>query len=75
MTQNRALSEILAALEIPGEIGADVLIGDVLALIECHHLDGHVSLYQAHSPGMSFLKRIGMITVASDIERTGYEDD
>lgn len=66
------LGHLLDAAGVTGYVPDHVLVSGALVLFELSWPDGTTSLYQSHSDGMNFIKRLGMLTVATTIENGGY---
>jgi len=49
-------------------------VSDAVVLAKCVWPDGTVSLAMAHSEGMDWIVRLGMLTAARSIEDGGYQD-
>lgn len=47
-------------------------MADALVLMECHWPDGAVSLLMVHTPKMSWIKKLGMLTAAQTIENSDF---
>lgn len=56
------------------DLADDVLITDAVVLCKCVHPNGSVSLFMAHSDGMSWIERLGMLRAAERIENQDYQD-
>lgn len=49
-----------------------VMVSDAVVLLKCVHPDGAVTLLMAHSDGMSWIERLGMLRAAERIEGQDY---
>ncbi len=73
---SRDVGQVINGLGVTAEsITDDTLISDALVLMKCIQPDGSVTLLMAHSDGMSWIERLGMLHVAVGIEQQGgYRD-
>lgn len=56
-------------------LGDDRVITDVIVIAKTIGMDeGDVSLYTAHSDGISWIEKVGMLRAAETIENSGYRD-
>lgn len=52
----------------------DALVSDAVVLLKCIQADGTVTLMLAHSEGMSWIERLGMLHAAVQIETQDYRN-
>lgn len=75
----RDLGQLINSLGCTGEtLADDALVTDAIVLLKCVKPDGGVVLYMAHSQGMSWIERLGMLDVAQHAERNAnanYQPD
>lgn len=71
---SRDIGEIVNGLGVTAnDLADDTLISDALVLLKCIQADGQVSLFMAHSDGMSWIERLGMLRAAERIEGNDWE--
>lgn len=67
------LGQIINNLGCSAETLAEgVMVSDAVVLLKCVHPDSSVTLLMAHSDGMSWIERLGMLTAAGKIETQDY---
>ncbi len=65
----RTVGQIVEGLGVTIDtLDDDTLVSDALVLMKCVNPDGQVSLFMAHSEGMSWLERLGMLRAAELME-------
>lgn len=68
----RDVGQIINGLGVTAEtLTDDTLVSDAIVLMKCIHPDGTVTLLLAHSDGMSWIERLGMLHVAVGCETQG----
>lgn len=72
---SRDVGQIVNGLGISADsLAEDVLVSDAVVLMKCIHSDGTVTLFMAHSDGMSWIERLGMLTAAEKLESSDYRN-
>jgi len=69
---SRDIGQIINGLGVTADtLADDTLVSDALVLMKCIAPDGGVTLLLAHSDGMSWIERLGMLHVAVGCETQG----
>lgn len=73
------IGQIINNLGVTAEsLADDAMVSDAVVLLKCVQPDGGVTLMLAHSDGMSWIERVGMLRIAERIESAaggGWTDD
>lgn len=65
----RTAGQIIEGLGVTVDsLAEDAMVSDALVLMKCIDPEGAVSLFMAHSEGMSWLERLGMLRAAELME-------
>lgn len=74
--EGKTLGQVIDELGVTADsLDADRMITDVIVLAKTVGMDaGDVSLYTAHSDGISWIEKIGMLRAAETIENSGYRN-
>ncbi|WP_370246917.1 hypothetical protein [Nocardioides sp.] len=74
-TEPDGLGNVIDSLEVPHSHHDGDLYAGAIVILKVIDSDGDVVMRVAHSDGVSWFERIGMLTVALEVERNPRGDD